>query len=72
MLEIYKRRYELTAQTEEQVAALVAPSADRAWGDHDDPDDGATADAVASPRPQPAGPVDPAPSDDHPDGKEPA
>jgi predicted PurR-regulated permease PerM len=32
MLEIYKRRYELTAATEEQVAVLVAPRSE-GWGD---------------------------------------
>ena len=77
MLEIYKRRYELTPQTEERVAALVAPSADRAWGDRDDegeddqppqtPDAGASATAATGPvrRPRDS-------TDDHPDGKEPA
>ncbi|HET7821638.1 MAG TPA: AI-2E family transporter [Ornithinibacter sp.] len=73
MLEIYKRRYELTAQTEERVAALVAPSAERAWGDREEPDDRSppTSDAVTS-APLPAGAADPDPHDDHPDGKEPA
>ena len=54
MLEIYKRRYELTAQTEERVAALVAPSAERAWGDKDD-DDGPYAgpSPCRAPRPPP-------------------
>ncbi len=56
MLEIYKRRYELTAQTEERVAALVAPSTDRAWGDRDERDDegppAAAAAAAGAPPPQ--------------------
>ena len=76
MLEIYKRRYELTPQTEERVAALVAPSADRAWGDRDDEgeDDqpGQTPDAGASAPLPPAPSADHATDDDHPDGKEPA
>ena len=59
MLEIYKRRYELTAQTEEQVAALVAPSADRAWSERDDPgddldDEPSRAPDAGQPPPQPA------------------
>lgn len=51
LLEIYKRRYELTTDTEARVAALVAPSADRAWGDKDD-DEG--------PYAGPSGPLPPA------------
>jgi predicted PurR-regulated permease PerM len=43
MLEIYKRRYELTPETEERVAALVAPSAERAWGEGDEAEDDAAA-----------------------------
>jgi predicted PurR-regulated permease PerM len=43
MLEIYKRRYELTPETEERVAALVAPSAERAWGEGDQAEDDAPA-----------------------------
>lgn len=39
LLEIYKRRYELSAETEDQVAALVAPSVERAWRDDDEDDD---------------------------------
>ena len=72
MLEIYKRRYELTSETEERVAALVAPSADRTWGD-------ATMRPTSRRRPRrprrrdrnrpgPAG-LD---TTDHPHGKEPA
>jgi predicted PurR-regulated permease PerM len=77
MLEIYKRRYELTPQTEERVAALVAPSADRAWGDRDDEDDEdhqppQTPDAGASGPLPPAPPADTGTHDDRPDGKEPA
>ena len=71
MLEIYKRRYELTAQTEERVAALVAPSAERAWGDREDDRPPPTRDAVAS-APPPARSADPTPQEDQPDGKEPA
>jgi predicted PurR-regulated permease PerM len=71
MLEIYKRRYELTAQTEERVAALVAPSAERAWGDREDDRPPPTRDAVAS-APPPARSADPTPREDQPDGKEPA
>ena len=71
MLEIYKRRYELTAQTEERVAALVAPSAERAWGDREDGQPPPTPDAVAS-APPPARSADPTPHEDQPDGKEPA
>ena len=52
MLEIYKRRYELTPETEERVAALVAPSAER------DPDAG------DEPAPAPAGPHGEQPSSD--------
>jgi len=65
LLEIYKRRYELTPETEQRVAALVAPSADRAWGD-DDEEDAPVPEAVP-PRPSPA---DPGPAEDHPHGKE--
>jgi predicted PurR-regulated permease PerM len=73
MLEIYKRRYELTAQTEERVAALVAPSAERAWGDRDDPDGEAPkTQAAVTPSPPPTLAADPPPQDDEPDGKEPA
>jgi predicted PurR-regulated permease PerM len=78
MLEIYKRRYELTAQTEERVAALVAPSADRGWGDHDapggDPADlatGAPAETAGAPADRPGRPDEPDRAGDH-DGKEPA
>jgi predicted PurR-regulated permease PerM len=74
MLEIYQRRYELTAQTEERVAALVAPSADRSWRDRDDAggdDPPPTPDAVTSAAP-PDQVADPPPHDEHPDGKEPA
>jgi predicted PurR-regulated permease PerM len=71
MLEIYKRRYELTAQTEERVAALVAPSAERAWGDREDDRPPPTRDAVASAPPS-ARSADPTPQEDQPDGKEPA
>ena len=77
MLEIYKRRYELTPETEERVALLVAPSADRAWGDRDDEDDEddqppQTPDAGVS-APLPAAPsAEHRTPDDHPDGKEPA
>ena len=63
LLEIYKRRYELTPETEAQVAALVAPSVGRAWGDADH-DDG--------PGEQPGDRLAEAETpDDHPDGKEP-
>ncbi len=74
MLEIYKRRYELTAHTEEQVAALVAPSADRTWRDRGDEDDEPpqTPDAGASGPQPPAPSADPGTQDGHPDGKEPA
>ena len=74
MIEIYKRRYELTPQTEERVAALVAPSADRAWGDRDDEDDQPpqTPDAGAPAPLTPAPSADHGTPDDHPDGKEPA
>jgi hypothetical protein len=73
MLEIYQRRYELTAQTEERVAALVAPSADRSWRDRDagGDDPPPTPDAVMSAAP-PDQVADPPPHDEHPDGKEPA
>jgi len=50
LLEIYKRRYELTAATEARVAELVAPSAERAWGDKDD-DEGPYAGPSAVSRP---------------------
>ena len=72
MLEIYKRRYELTAQTEERVAALVAPSADRGWGDHDEPGGGPADLAAAAPADHPGRPDEPDRADDHDDGKEPA
>ena len=62
MLEIYKRRYELTPETEEKVAALVAPSTDRGWGDRDDADDEG----------DDTGDTEPAPPDHPHDGKEPA
>ena len=72
MLEIYKRRYELTAQTEERVAALVAPSADRGWGDHDEPGGGPADLAAGAPAAHPGRPDEPDRADDHDDGKEPA
>ena len=72
MLEIYKRRYELTAQTEERVAALVAPSADRGWGDHDEPGGGPADLAAGAPADHPGRPDEPDRADDHDDGKEPA
>ncbi len=50
LLEIYKRRYELTDATEARVAELVAPSAERAWGDKDD-DEGPYAGPSAVSRP---------------------
>jgi predicted PurR-regulated permease PerM len=57
LLEIYKRRWDLTPETEAQVAALVAPSIDRAWGDGGD-DDAADAVPVTS-APEDARPDDP-------------
>ncbi len=72
MLEIYKRRYELTAQTEEQVAALVAPSADRGWGDYDEPGGDPVDLAAGAPADHPGRPDEPDRADDHDDGKEPA
>ncbi len=55
LLEIYKRRYELSAETEAEVAALVAPSADRAWGDKDDDEGPYAGPSVAVPADAPAG-----------------
>jgi predicted PurR-regulated permease PerM len=49
LLEIYKRRYELTTATEARVAALVAPSAERAWGDKDDDEAPYAGPSAASP-----------------------
>ena len=72
MLEIYKRRYELTAQTEDRVAALVAPSADRGWGDYDDTGGGPPDLAAGAPAAHPGPSDEPARADDHDDGKEPA
>src|SRR5207237_1265950 len=69
MLEIYKRRYELSPQTEERVAALVAPGADRDEAAGSSPDavhPRAGRRATAAPQapagpggPQPVGPADP-------------
>jgi hypothetical protein len=86
LLEIYKRRYELTAGTEEQVAALVAPSVERAWGDSEGADDDDPDAVPAVPLPaaaragtrahetkgDPAAPGAQPPQDDQHDGKEPA
>ena len=64
LLEIYKRRYELTDATEARVAELVAPSAERAWGDKDD-DEGPYAGPSAPLRAAPAAPAAPAGADPH-------
>lgn len=48
MLEIYKRRYELTPQTEQRVAALVAPSTEG------EPDAGAAPAPAPAPSPSPS------------------
>lgn len=73
LLEIYKQRYELTPETEERVAALVAPSADHSWRDeaHDE-DQPDRSPATSSPRTDPPGGPEPPDPSDHPDSKEPA
>ncbi len=63
MLEIYKRRYELTEATEDRVASLVAPRSER--GEARDTAEPVT---VAAEAPDGAAPPD---ADDRPDGPEP-
>jgi predicted PurR-regulated permease PerM len=74
LLEIYKRRYELTPETEERVAALVAPSADHSWRDeaHDEDHQPDSAPATSSTRGDAPGEPEPPDPSDHPDSKEPA
>ena len=65
LLEIYKRRWELTPETEEQVAALVAPSLERGWagGDDDEPDAvPVTTASFATPSPAASSPATPSPA----------
>ncbi|HYN75179.1 MAG TPA: AI-2E family transporter [Candidatus Limnocylindria bacterium] len=71
LLEIYKQRYELTPETEERVAALVAPSADRSWRDDESDEDDQRASALVTSSPPVDAPGEPD-TPDHPHGKEPA